>query len=98
MDWRSAEGKADRLPALAAELVRLQVEVIVAPGNPVVLAAKKATTTIPIVMPFAVVPVETGLVASLARPGGNVTGLTFDVSTEINGKRLEILTWIIPER
>jgi putative tryptophan/tyrosine transport system substrate-binding protein len=74
IEYRWAAGRQDRLPALAAELVRLQVELIVAGGNTAVQAAKEATTTIPIVMPLAADVVETGLVASLARPGGNITG------------------------
>src|SRR5215471_6168509 len=72
IEYRWAVGRADRLPALAAELVRLQVDLIVAGGNVAVQAAKDATTTIPIVIPVAADVVETGLVASLARPGGNI--------------------------
>ena len=74
IEYRWAAGRSDRLPALAAELVHLPVDLIVAGGNNVVRAAKEATTTIPIVMPLAADVVETGLVASLARPGGNITG------------------------
>jgi putative tryptophan/tyrosine transport system substrate-binding protein len=86
---RSAEGKPERLPALAAELVRLPVDVIVAQGQ-AAQAAKDATTTIPIVMVTGGDPVAIGLVASLARPGGNLTGLTL-MSAELAGKRLELL-------
>src|SRR5262249_817771 len=75
IEWRFAEGKADRLPALVAELVRLKVEVIVTAGPTVTRAAKEATVTIPIVMAFDTDPVGNGFVASLARPGGNITGL-----------------------
>jgi putative ABC transport system substrate-binding protein len=90
IEYRFAEGKTDRMPDLAAELVRLKVDLIVVAGIGVALAAKKATTTIPIVMTRAGDPVALGLVASLARPGGNITGvstLSFDLIT----KRLEIL-------
>src|SRR5262245_54146353 len=73
---RSAEGKPERYPSLVAELVRLKVDVIVAPSNPVIAAAQKATTSIPIVMVIASDPVATGFVAGLARPGGNITGVT----------------------
>src|SRR6266702_3062166 len=90
-------GLQERLPALAAELVRLDVDVIVASGaNPANLAAMKATTTIPIVMTSSVDPVSAGLVASLARPGGNVTGLTADAGGEILGKRFELLKETLP--
>ena len=75
IEWRSAEGKLDRLPALAAELVRLKVDVIVTAGGTETRAAKEATATIPIVMTQDGDPVGSGLVASLARPGGNITGL-----------------------
>ena len=87
----------ERLPALAADLVRLGVDVIVATGsNPDTVAAMKATTTIPIVMTSGVDPVSAGLVASLARPGGNVTGLTVDTGGEILGKRFELLKETLP--
>src|SRR6266545_557307 len=76
IEYRYAEGKPDRLPALAAELVRLKVDIIVAQSSETVLAAKDATSTIPIVMTNSADPVGSGLVASLARPGGNVTGMS----------------------
>ena len=93
---RWAEGKPDRLPALAAELVRLNVEVIVAAPTPPALAAQQATRTIPIVVAHMSDPVEAGLVASLARPGGNVTGLR-SLSAELGGKRLELLKEAFPK-
>ena len=96
IEYRFAEGKNDRLPELAADLVRLKVDLIVATGGSVPLAAKKATTTIPIVLIIAGDPVALGLVASLAQPGGNVTGLSA-LSTELNSKRLEILKDAIPK-
>ena len=86
----------ERLPALAADLVRLGVDVIVTGANPTTVAAMKATTTIPIVMANGVDPVSAGLVASLARPGGNVTGLAVDAGGEILGKRFELLKEILP--
>jgi len=95
IEYRYAEGKLDRLPALAAELVALKVDVIVALAPPVAWAAKNATKTIPIVMRSTDDPVATGLVDSLARPGGNVTGLT-SISTDLTGKRLEILQEAVP--
>ncbi len=88
--YRFAEGKPDRLPALAAELVQLPVDVIVAASSQVAQVAKDTTTTIPIVMVAGADPVAIGLVASLARPGGNLTGLTL-MSAELAGKRLEML-------
>ena len=95
-EWRFAEGKADRLPALAAELVRLKVDVIVTAGPPSTRSAKQATATIPIVMAFDIDPVGSGFVASLARPGGNITGLA-TLSPEISGKQLELLKEIAPK-
>jgi hypothetical protein len=89
IEYRFADGKLERLPALAADLVKLGVDVIVTGSNPIVVAAMKATTTIPIVMTKVFDPVRAGLVASLARPGGNVTGLTGDTGNEIWGRRLE---------
>ena len=96
IEWRYAEGKLDRLPALAAELVRLKVDVIVTGGPPATRSAKQATATIPIVMAFDDDPVGSGFVASLARPGGNITGLS-TLSPEISGKQLELLKEIVPK-
>ena len=95
VDYRSAEGKLDWLPGLAAELVRLKVDVIVTIGVGV-LAAKKATSTIPIVFAFSGDPVGTGLVSSLARPGGNLTGLSL-MAPDLDGKRLELLKEAFPK-
>ncbi len=93
---RSAEGRAERLPELAAELVRLHVDIIVAYGIQATRAAKHATQTIPIVMVgFGGDPVEAGLVESLARPGGNMTGLT-SLGVELSSKRLELLKEVVP--
>jgi ABC-type uncharacterized transport system substrate-binding protein len=96
IELRSAEGKLDRLPALAAELVRLKVDIIVSAGLGPTRAAKEATNTIPIVMTNEGDPVGTGIVASLARPGGNITGLS-TLAPELNGKRLELLKEIVPK-
>jgi len=93
---RYAEGKVDRLPPLAAELVRLKVDIIVTVTTPGVLAAKKATETIPIVFAGVGDPVRGGLVTSLARPGGNITGLSI-LSPELDGKRLELLKETAPK-
>ena len=93
---RFAEGKTDRLPALAAELVRLKVELIATSSTPAALAAKQATTTIPIVMGFAADPVGSGIVRSLARPGGNITGWTHQ-GLELRAKYLELLKEAVPE-
>jgi putative ABC transport system substrate-binding protein len=95
-EYRFANAEMERLPALAAELVRLRVDIIIAGSNPSTVATKTATTTIPIVMVNIVDPVSTGLVASLARPGGNVTGLAVDAGGEILGKRFELLKEILP--
>ena len=96
IELRSAEGKLDRLPALAAELVRLKVDVIVTGGPTATRAAKEATSTIPIVMAQDTDPVGNGFVASLARPGGNITGLS-TLAPELSGKRLELLKETIPK-
>jgi len=96
IEYRFADGEMERLPALAADLVRLGVDVIVTGVNPNTVAAMKATTTIPIIMTNSVDSVGTGLVASLARPGGNVTGLATDAGGEILGKRFELLKEAIP--
>src|SRR5215470_1936699 len=95
LDVRSANNLAERLPALAAELVRLNVDVIVTGGDAEVAAAKQATTTIPIVMAPSGDPVRAGYVASLARPGGNITGVSFR-SPDVNPKLLEILKVAVP--
>jgi putative ABC transport system substrate-binding protein len=96
IEWRSAEGKFDRLPALAAELVSLKVDIIVSAGPAPTRALKAATTTIPIVFAQEGDPVAGGLVASLARPGGNITGLS-GLAPELSRKRLELLKEIIPK-
>jgi putative tryptophan/tyrosine transport system substrate-binding protein len=95
IEWRSAEGKRDRLPSLAAELVRLKVDIIVTAGPPATRSAKEATVAIPIVMAQDGDPVASGFVASLARPGGNITGLS-NLAPELSGKRLELLKEIVP--
>ena len=96
IEERYADGKEDRLPALAAELVHLKVDIIMVGGGNATLAAKNATKTVPIVMGTASDPVGTGLVASLARPGGNITGLTL-INPDLSGKRLELLKETIPK-
>ena len=95
IEYRYADGKFERLPGLAAELVRLKVDILVARGAPAAHAAKNATSTIPIVMGNAADPVGTGLVASLARPGGNITGLS-DFNSGVITKRLELLKEVVP--
>jgi putative tryptophan/tyrosine transport system substrate-binding protein len=95
IEWRSAEGKLDRLPGIVAELVRLKVDVIVASGPVPTRVTKDATSTIPIVMAQVNDPVGSGFVASLARPGGNITGLS-TLAPEISGKQLELLKEILP--
>ena len=97
IEYRSVNGVMAQLPAIAADLVRLGVDIIIASGgNPATVAIMKATTTIPIVMTSGVDTVGTGLVASLARPGGNVTGLAVDTGSEILGKRFELLKETVP--
>ncbi|MGA9512447.1 MAG: ABC transporter substrate-binding protein [Pseudolabrys sp.] len=95
IEYRWAEGQDDRLPNLASELVRLKPDVIVTTGTPGAVAAMQATKTIPIVMASSADPVGSGLVASLARPGGNVTGFTI-LGPELEGKRLELLKQAVP--
>ena len=96
IEWRYAEGKLDRLHELAAELVRLKVNIIVTSGPIPTQSIKEATVTIPIVMAFDSDPVGNGFVASLARPGGNITGLSI-LAPEISGKRLELLKEVVPK-
>ena len=96
IEYRFAEGKTERLPELAADLVRLKVDLIVTTGDLQASATKKATTAIPIVMANAADPVGSGLIASLARPGGNVTGLS-SLGSELNSKRLEVLKDAVPK-
>jgi putative ABC transport system substrate-binding protein len=96
IEWRSGEERLDRFPALAAELVRLKVDIIVSAGPTVTRAAKEATTTIPILMTNDADPVGAGFVASLAHPGGNITGLS-TLAPELSGKRLEILKETVPK-
>ncbi|MGZ8483344.1 MAG: ABC transporter substrate-binding protein, partial [Candidatus Binatia bacterium] len=96
IEFRHAEGKLDRLPSLAAELVRLKVDIIVSGGPATTRPAKEATSTIPIVMAQDNDAVATGIVASLARPGGNITGLS-TLAPEISGKQLELLKEIVPK-
>ena len=96
LDYRYTEMELERLPDLAAELVRLPVDILVVAGNePAIQAAKRASETLPIVFPNSSAPGETGIVASLARPGGNATGLT-DISPELSGKRLQVLRDALP--
>jgi putative ABC transport system substrate-binding protein len=94
VEYRYADGKMDRIPTLVGELVQLNVDVLVATNFPAIRAAKQASKTIPIVMVATVDPVATGIVASLARPGGNITGLT-RLTQELSGKRLELLTEVL---
>jgi putative ABC transport system substrate-binding protein len=96
IEYRFADGEMGRVPALVAELVRLGVDVLTTGSNPNTVVAMKATTTIPIVMTNSVDPVAAGLVASLARPGGNVTGFAQDTGDKLNGKRLELLKEALP--
>ena len=96
IEWRSADGKFDRLPGLAAELVNLKVQVIVTAGRSATRAAKEASSTIPIVITQDSDPVANGFIASLARPGGNITGLS-TLASDLSGKQLELLKEIIPK-
>ena len=96
IEYRSADDKLDRLPALAGELVRLNVDVLVAVTTPSAIAGKNATRTIPIVFILVADPVEAGLIDSLARPGGNITGLT-NIAAVLAGKRLELLKETVPK-
>jgi putative ABC transport system substrate-binding protein len=96
IEFRSAEAKTDRVPGLVAELVQLKVDVLVLPGLTAIHAAKQATKTIPIVMVANFDPVETGIVDSLARPGGNITGIS-TLQRELSGKRLELLKEAVPK-
>ena len=96
IEWRFAEGRAERLPDLAAELVRLPVDLIVVPSTPTAVAARNATTTIPLVSVGGNDPVALGLAASLARPGGNLTGLTGLLGPEIAGKQFALLRETVP--
>ena len=96
IEWRSAEGKNERLPSLAAELVNFKVDVIVTVGAPAISAAQKATATIPIVMGGTSDPVGFGFVSSLARPAGNITGLS-NMAADVRLKQLEMLLAIVPK-
>jgi len=95
IEWRFADGKSERLPALAAELVRMKVELIATHGTPGTQAAQRATSTIPIVFASANDPVASGFAASLARPGGNITGLSL-ISVDVSQKHLELLKTLVP--
>src|SRR5262249_44331735 len=95
IEWRSAEGNLDRRPALAAELVGLKVDVLVSPGPTVTRALREATSTIPIVMGQDIDPVGSGFAISLARPGGNITGLA-SLTHDLSGKRLELIKEAVP--
>jgi len=97
LEYRAAEGKVERLDDLLAELIRLKVDVIVTGGTPAALAAKRARTTIPVVIGAMGDPVESGVVASLARPGGNITGLSLVTSEGFAGKYLELLREAVPK-
>jgi putative ABC transport system substrate-binding protein len=95
IEYRFAEGKADRLPELVAELIGLKVDILVIDGTAAIRAGQQATTTIPIIMAVSGDPVTSGFIASLARPGGNITGLSF-MTPEVSGKRLEFLKEAVP--
>src|SRR5258706_15702443 len=96
IEWRSAEGRPDRVPALAIELARLKIDILVTAGPAATRPAKEATVTIPIVMAQDTDPVGNGFVTSLARPGGDITGLS-TLSPELSGKQLELLKEIVPK-
>ena len=96
LEHRSAEGKFERFPEIIRELVSIKVDVIVTVTNPMTQAAKDVTRTVPIVVAYSLSPVEHGLVQSLSRPGGNVTGLTMNVGSEIPGKQLQLLKELLP--
>jgi ABC-type uncharacterized transport system substrate-binding protein len=96
IEWRWAEGKYERFPSLIAELIASKVDLIVTAGTPATIALKKATTTLPLVMIAVGDPVGSGLIASLAHPSGNLTGLT-SISPELDGKRLELLREVVPK-
>jgi putative tryptophan/tyrosine transport system substrate-binding protein len=96
LELRAAEGRTERLPGLAAELLALKVDVIVTDGGPAARAAKQATSTTPVVIGAAADLVQQGIIASLARPGGNITGLSISTGPEMHGKRLEILREAVP--
>ena len=96
IEWRFADGEYERLPDLAAELVKLKVDIILAVGPPVIIAAQKSTTTIPIVIVTGLDPADAGFVKSLARPGGNITGIS-NLSSEVSTKQLEMLLTMAPK-
>jgi len=96
VEWRAADGQYERLPGLAEDLVRLKVDVIVAQASPAVRAAQRATTTIPIVIANAGDPVAAGFVESLARPGGNITGLSL-LNVDLSAKHLEFMSMLVPK-
>lgn len=96
IEWRTAEGKFERFHQIAAELVSIKVDIIVTVMNPMTKAAKEVTQTVPIVMGASTNPVEQGLIESLSRPGGNVTGLSLDAGPEIVGKRLQLIKELVP--
>jgi len=96
LEHRSAEGKFERFPEIMRELIAAKVDVIVTVANPMTQAAKQVTGTVPIVMAYSVSPAELGLVQSLNRPGGNVTGLTMNIGSEIPGKQLQVLRELLP--
>ena len=97
LEHRSAEGRFERFPEIMRELVAIKTDVIVTVANPMTRAAKDVTGTVPIVMAYSVSPVELGVVQSLSRPGGNVTGLTMNVGSELPGKQLQVLKELLPK-